>query len=179
MATDAATKGYVDGAVKTACVTFTYRNHTLICDHSWDEIVALNDNGKIVFCKVDDNQRTYRLTICNEDYIEFSTVETGVEYEIFIENSDDGWRTRTHPIKSTLNGLSDTAFAALQDGQILQYDSNTGKWKNANPPSGGGSAGQLTVTDDDNGNIGLSLTGGSQSLSVTDDNNGNITLTLS
>lgn len=42
---------------------------------------------------------------------------------------------------------------------------------------GGGSAGQLTVTDDNNGNIGLSLTGGSQSLSVTDDN-GNITLTL-
>lgn len=43
--------------------------------------------------------------------------------------------------------------------------------------SGGGHA-VLEVTDDNNGNITLTLSGAGAVLSVTDDNNGNITLSL-
>ena len=39
---------------------------------------------------------------------------------------------------STLNGLDDVDISSLSDGQGLFYDSTEQKWKNADPPSGGG-----------------------------------------
>jgi hypothetical protein len=83
----------------------------------------------------------------------------------------DRWGIDITAAQGTLPALANNA------GKVLAVNNgeNGVEWV----PMSGGSAGQLTVTDDDNGNIGLSLTGGSQSLSVTDDNNGNITLNLS
>lgn len=39
---------------------------------------------------------------------------------------------------STLDGLDDVDISSLSDGQGLFYDSTEQKWKNADPPSGGG-----------------------------------------
>lgn len=38
---------------------------------------------------------------------------------------------------STLAGLNDVTITSAQNGQILEYDSGTSKWKNVNKPSGG------------------------------------------
>lgn len=58
---------------------------------------------------------------------------------------------------STLSGLSDVSISSPSNGQVLQYDSTTQKWKNA---AGGGGASWVDLTD--------SLTAGSTSLTIQD-----------
>lgn len=44
------------------------------------------------------------------------------------------WNAAMNPSNS-LKELTDTSLVSLKDGQILQYDSKSGKWKNGNKPA--------------------------------------------
>lgn len=47
---------------------------------------------------------------------------------------------------STLSGLDDVALSSPSNGQVLKFDSETNKWKNANESGGGGNANIWTGT---------------------------------
>ena len=54
----------------------------------------------------------------------------------------------------SLSGLSDTTISSLSDGQILQYNSSTGDWENADLTAGSGTVTSVAVT------AGTGLSGG-------------------
>jgi hypothetical protein len=195
VATDAATKGYVDGIVEglvspggtfygytdtpaaTANKVVTlikptawFANGSKLLLHFYNAVPAGNSNT----ITVAGNQ--YMLVYHQAAITAAGIINAGDKALIVCYNSVahviaiDRWGVDITAAQGTLPALANNA------GKVLAVNSgeNGVEWV----PMSGGSAGLLTVTDDDNGNIGLSLSGGSQSLSVTDDNNGNITLTL-
>ena len=196
VATDAATKGYVDGIVEglvSPGVTFYgytdtpaatankvvtliaptdgFANGSKLLLHFNNAVLAGNSNT----ITVAGNQ--YMLAYHQAGITTAGIINAGDKALIVCVNSVahvvviDRWGVDMSAAQGTLPPLEGNA------GRVLAVNNSaTGvAWV---PMGGGGNAGQLAVTDDDNGNIGLSLTGGSQSLSVTDDDNGNITLTL-
>ncbi|MBQ3734352.1 MAG: hypothetical protein II859_10365 [Bacteroidales bacterium] len=195
VATDAATKGYVDGIVEglvSPGVTFYgytdtpaatankvvtliaptdgFANGSKLLLHFNNAVPAGNSN----IITVAGNQ--YMLAYHQAAITTAGIINAGDKALIVCFNSVahvvaiDRWGVDMSAAQGTLPALAGNA------GRVLAV--NNGETGVEWVPMGGSGASQLAVTDDDNGNIGLSLTGGSQSLSVVDDNNGNITLTL-
>ena len=119
-------------------------------------------DGQIVW--VEDASATYQLTITPANPpITFSDTYTWAEFSGF--GSGGGGST-------TLGGLTDVSTGSLSNGQVLQYNSSTGKWEASSVSgtgdisavfagdglSGGGTAGSVSL-DVVAGN-GISLTGG-------------------
>lgn len=168
VATDAATKGYVDAIVKNLVSpggTF----------YGYTDTPAATAN-KVVTLIAPTNGFANGSKLLLHFY---NAVPAGNSNTITVAGNQ--YMLAYHQTAITTAGIINAGDKAL----IVCYNSvahviSIDRWgvDIAAAPSGGGNVGQLTVTDDDNGNIGLSLTGSSQSLSVTDDDNGNITLTL-
>lgn len=195
VATDAATKGYVDGIVEgLVSPGGTFYGYTDTPAATANKVVTLIaprdgfvDGSKLILHFNHDvpaghentitvGGNTYALVYHQHGVTSAGIIKAGDKVQIVCYNGAahiiaiDRWGIDITAAQGTLPALAGNA------GRVLAV--NNGETGVEWVPMSGGSAGQLTVTDDDNGNIGLSLTGGSQSLSVVDDNNGNITLTL-
>ena len=192
VATDAATKGYVDGIVEGQVLPgMTFYGYTDTPAATANKVVTLiaptdgfADGSKLIIHFYNDVGSGSTITVGGDSYllthhqyaITAGVIKAGDKALIVCFKSVahvvaiDRWGVDMSAAQGTLPALAGNA------GRVLAV--NNGETGVEWVPMGGSGASQLAVSDDDDGNIGLSLTGGSQSLSVVDDNNGNITLTL-
>lgn len=195
VATDAATKGYVDGIVEGQVLPgMTFYGYTDTPAATANKVVTLIaprdgfvDGSKLILHfnhnvpagyenTITVGGNTYALVYHQYGVSSAGIIKAGDKVQIVCYNGAahiiaiDRWGIDISAAQGTLPALAGNA------GRVLAV--NNGETGVEWVPMGGSGASQLAVSDDDDGNIGLSLTGGSQSLSVVDDNNGNITLTL-
>lgn len=79
-------------------------------------------------------------------YVQYTAGSPAVVDALYVKIS--GAWTEIDTGASTLSALTDTAVSSPSNGQVLKYNSTSGKWENANESGGGGSADVFIIHGD-------------------------------
>lgn len=81
-------------------------------------------------------------------YVQYTAGSPAVVDALYVKIS--GAWTEIDTGASSLSALTDTAVSSPSNGQVLKYNSTSGKWENANESGGGGTSEYFVVEIDDN-----------------------------
>jgi hypothetical protein len=96
---------------------------TIARNLSYRTTVAKLSNGTIRIYKEDEDDMLPSITGNSGKVLTVNSGATGTEWTTIIPGS------------TTLSGLTDTTITSVANGQLLQYNSTSSKWENANKPS--------------------------------------------